>query len=95
VSIHHSVISAPSLTEKSVLVRENNKFVFKVAKKATKTEIKAAVEAIFGVEVVSINTMNVLGKIKRQGRFAGKRADWKKAIVELKHGQTIAQFGDM
>ncbi len=94
-SIHHSVISAPSLTEKSVLVREDNKFVFKVAKKATKTEIKAAVEAIFGVEVVSINTMNVLGKIKRQGRFAGKRADWKKAIVELRNGQTIAQFGDM
>jgi len=95
VSIHHSVISAPSVTEKSVLAREDNKFVFKVAKNAKKPEIKAAVEAIFGVEVVSINTVNVLGKMKRQGRFLGKRADWKKAIVKLKHGQTIAQFGDM
>ncbi len=93
-SVHHSVIRVPSVTEKSVLAREENKFVFKVAKSATKIEIKAAVKALFDVDAVSINTLIVKGKVKRQGRFVGKRADWKKAIVKLKDGQTIEQFGE-
>ncbi len=93
-SIHHSIVRVPSVTEKSVEAREDNKFVFKVAKDATKNEIKEAVEALFEVSVVSINTLVVKGKIKRQGRYSGKRADWKKAIVKLKDGQTIAQLGE-
>ncbi len=93
-SIHHSIVRVPSVTEKSVEAREDNKFVFKVAKDATKNEIKEAVEALFEVNVVSINTLVVKGKIKRQGRYSGKRADWKKAIVKLKDGQTIAQLGE-
>ncbi len=93
-SVHHSIIRVPSFTEKSVAERENNKYVFKVAKSASKDEIKDAVEALFEVNVVSINTLVVKGKIKRQGRYSGKRADWKKAIVKLKDGQTIAQLGE-
>ncbi len=93
-SVHHSIIRVPSVTEKSVLAREDNKFVFKVAKSATKLEIREAVKALFDVDAVSINTLVVKGKVKRQGRFVGKRADWKKAIVKLKDGQTIEQFGE-
>lgn len=93
-SVHHNIIRVPSFTEKSVLGREENKYTFKVAKSATKTDIKAAIEAIYGVKVESVNTLNVKGKVKRQGRYIGKRADWKKAIVKLKEGETISQLGD-
>jgi len=95
VSVHHSIIRVPLVSEKSMEGREDNKYSFKVAKSATKDEIKEAVNALFDVEVVSINTVTVKGKVKRQGRYSGKRADWKKAIVKLKDGQTIAQLGDL
>jgi len=62
---------------------EDNRYTFKVLKDANKTEIKLAIEEAFGVKIAKINTMNVKGKVKRQGRFVGKRADWKKAIVTL------------
>ena len=94
-SIHHSIIRKPSLTEKTTVLREDNKYVFQVDKDATKTEIKEAVEALFDVKVVAVNTMNVNGKKKRMGKFIGKRADWKKAIVKLAEGQSIDQFGEM
>lgn len=94
-SIHHSIIRKPLLTEKTTELREENKYVFQVDKDATKDEIKEAVEAVFDVKVVSVNTMNVNGKKKRMGRFIGKRADWKKAIVKLADGQVIDQFGEM
>ena len=93
--IHHSIIRKPLLTEKTTDLREENKYVFRVDRDATKPEIKEAIEAVFSVKVVSVNTMNVLGKKKRQGRFVGKRADWKKAIVKLAEGQSIDQFGEM
>ena len=62
---------------------EENKYTFVVAKKANKTEIKTAIEKIFDVKVKSINTMNMRGKVKRQGATSGRRPNWKKAIVTL------------
>ena len=94
-AMHHSIIRKPLLTEKSTLLREDDKYVVQVDKDATKIEIKEAFEALFDVKVVSVNTMNVIGKKKRQGRFEGKRADWKKAIVKVTEGAEIAAFGEM
>ncbi len=74
-------------TEKGALLKEQNQYAFKVANGASKFEIANAIEAIYGVKVKSVNTINYLGKPKRQGRAkAGRRADWKKAIVTLSEG---------
>jgi large subunit ribosomal protein L23 len=95
-STFHSIIRYPSITEKNTLLRTTqNKYVFEVATKATKPQIKKAVEKLFGVTVESVNTMVVKGKEKRTGRFAGYRSDWKKAIVKIEKGQTIAKFGEV
>ena len=84
------VILAPQVTEKATYVADKyQQIAFKVRKDATKTEIKAAVELVFKVEVESVTTANVLGKSKRMGRTMGKRNDWKKAYVSLKPGQEI------
>ena len=93
-SIHHTIVRAPSVTEKSTLLRSENKYVFKVDPSATKLEIRAAIEALFDVKVVSVNTLNVKGKKKRMGRFVGKRSDWKKALVKLADGDKIDLFGE-
>lgn len=79
----YDIILKPVITENSMSQMSERKYTFKVDKTATKTEIKTAIESIFGVKVEKVNTMNVLGKTKRQGRFVGKTADWKKAIVKL------------
>jgi len=79
----YDIIIKPIVTEKSMMGMEDNRYTFKVLKDANKTEIKLAIEEAFGVKIAKINTMNVKGKVKRQGRFVGKRADWKKAIVTL------------
>lgn len=79
----YDIIIKPIITEKSMTGMEESKYTFKVLKDANKTEIKLAIEEAFGVKVAKINTLNVKGKVKRQGRFVGKRADWKKAIVTL------------
>jgi large subunit ribosomal protein L23 len=79
----YDVIIKPIITEKSMMEIEAGKYTFKVATDANKSEIRAAVEEVFGVKVQSVNTMNVKGKVKRQGRFVGKRADWKKAMITL------------
>jgi len=85
-----SVLVAPIVSEKSTIAAENdNQFVFKVQKVATKLEIKNAVELMFDVEVDSVKVLNVKGKIKRFGRSLGKRSDWKKAYVKLKAGHDI------
>jgi large subunit ribosomal protein L23 len=77
-------------TEKNDRLKENfNKFAFEVEMKANKIEVRQAVEQIFGVSVVKVNTMRVHGKVKRRGRSVGRRPDWKKAIVTLKEGDTI------
>ncbi|MBB6100180.1 large subunit ribosomal protein L23 [Deinobacterium chartae] len=82
-------IKAPLLSEKAYAGIERGRYTFWVDPRATKTDIKAAVETAFGVKVVSINTANVEGKRKRVGRFIGKRIDRKKAIVQLAEGQKI------
>ncbi len=86
---HYDVILAPHITEKSTLLSENNSLVFKVASKATKPEIKAAVEALFNVNVLGVNTMNQKGKTKRWKGKPYKRSDVKKAVVRLAEGQSI------
>ena len=71
------IIIKPVITEKSMDELQNGKYTFKVAKNANKIEIKKAVEALFGVEVAKVNTLNVNGKAKRVGRFEGRTSDWK------------------
>ena len=86
---HYDVIVAPHITEKSTLLSEHNAVVFKVADKATKPEIKAAVEALFDVKVVGVNTLTQKGKTKRWKGKPYKRSDFKKAVVTLAPGQSI------
>lgn len=86
---HYDVILSPHITEKSTLLSEQNAVVFKVADKATKPEIKAAVEALFDVKVTGVNTLFVKGKTKRWRGKAYRRSDVKKAIVTLAEGQSI------
>ncbi|MFD1983414.1 50S ribosomal protein L23 [Mesorhizobium newzealandense] len=86
---HYDVIVSPAITEKSTMASENNQVVFNVAKKASKPEIKAAVEALFGVKVMAVNTLVRKGKIKRFRGTIGRQSDVKKAIVTLADGQSI------
>ncbi|MEO7276578.1 MAG: 50S ribosomal protein L23 [Sphingomicrobium sp.] len=86
---HYDVVLSPHITEKSTMLSEANAVVFKVATGASKPEIKAAVEALFGVSVVAVNTMITKGKSKRWKGKPYKRSDVKKAIVRLAEGQTI------
>ena len=86
---HFDVIVAPHITEKSTLLSEQNAVVFKVAKDASKPEIKAAVEALFDVKVTGVNTMVAKGKSKRWKGQPYQRSDSKKAIVTLAEGQSI------
>ena len=86
---HYDVIRTPAITEKSTMVSENNQVVFNVAKDASKPEIKAAVEALFGVKVKAVNTLVRKGKVKRFKATIGKQQDVKKAIVTLVDGQTL------
>ena len=86
---HYDVVLAPHITEKSTLLSEQNAVVFKVANDATKPQIKAAVEALFGVNVTGVNTIVQKGKSKRWKGRPYTRSDMKKAIVTLAEGQTI------
>lgn len=86
---HYDIIKQPVISEKAYAGMERGVYSFWVDPKATKTEIKAAVQRAFGVTVVGISTMNVAGKRKRVGKFTGHRADRKKAIVRLADGQKI------
>jgi len=85
-----SVLRKPLLTEKVAALQDSrNQYAFVVDPAANKIEIKRAVELKYSVTVLTVNTMTVRGKVKRLGRFVGKRADWKKALVTLKAGDTI------
>ncbi len=84
-----NIILAPVITEKSESLKENNVYVFKVNKKANKTQIKSEVEHQFGVKVVSVNTTNVVQKKRRVGRYTGLTTAYKKAYVKLAEGSTI------
>lgn len=86
---HYDVIVSPVITEKATMVSEHNQVVFKVTPKATKPEIKAAVEALFGVKVTAVNTTTRKGKVKRFKGVVGRQSDVKKAIVTLAEGQSI------
>jgi large subunit ribosomal protein L23 len=92
---HRDVIIKPVVTEKSMNLLADNKYTFIVDRRANKTEIKNAVESIFNVKVDKVYTMNVKGKPKRMGRFEGRTAERKKAIVALKPGQKIPLFEGM
>jgi len=86
------IIIKPVITEDAMDRLQNNVYTFKVAKDANKSEIKKAVEQLFGVEVAKVNTMNCNGRSKRVGRFAGKTSDWKKAIITLTEGSKTIEF---
>jgi large subunit ribosomal protein L23 len=90
--IAHDIIIRPIVTEKSSALMEQNKYTFEVHKSANKIQIRQAVEQVFKVKVLSVNTMNVSAKPKRMGAFLGKTRSWKKAIVTLPAGQRIEFF---
>ena len=87
--MNSEIIIAPVVTEKSQVLATKKTYVFKVAKNANKTQIKLAIEELFGVKVKSVNTLNTKSKDKRVGRYTGKTKTYKKAIVTLCDGQAI------
>jgi large subunit ribosomal protein L23 len=87
-----SLIKRPIITEKTTRLMEQNKYCFMVDPRANKTQIKSAVEEIFKVKVKSVNTLNLLGKVKRMGRYEGRRPSWKRAVVTLEKGSRIEFF---
>lgn len=91
---HYDIIIKPVLTEKSYDYIEKKTYVFIVAKNATRTQVKQAVETIFGVKVDRVNTVNTLGKMRRQGRTQGRRPNLKKAYVTLKNDSKGIEFFD-
>ena len=89
------VLLLPVITEKSTFAKDAQRTVtFKVLRDANKVEIKDAVEAIFKVKVESVRTANFHGKKRRQGRYVGRRPDWKKAYVTLKEGEKMIEFSE-
>ena len=87
------ILKQPHLTEKTVLQKElHNQVTFLVERTANKIEIKRAIEGMFKVSISQVRVINMQGKIKRMGRFSGKRPNWKKAIVTLKQGDNIEYF---
>ena len=87
------VIRRPLITEKTSILREDGRtIVFRVASAANKVQIRRAVEQLLGSKVDSIRTSIAHGKVKRQGRFAGRRSDWKKAYVRLRAGEKMPEF---
>ncbi|WP_026477653.1 50S ribosomal protein L23 [Alkaliphilus transvaalensis] len=90
----HDIIIKPVVSEQSMTQMAEKKYTFVVSKRANKTEIKKAVEKVFGVKVDKVNTINMIGKYKRMGANVGKRADWKKAIVKLTPDSKEIEFFD-
>ena len=92
---YRDIIIAPVMSEKSVSGMQHNQYTFIVDKKANKIEIRKAVEDAFKVHVTQVRTMNYDGKLKRMGKFEGRRPSYKKAIVMVKEGETISVFEGM
>ena len=91
----YEILRRPLITEKTTNLKEGQRtLAFEVHRDATKPEIKKAVETLFGVKVEDVRVANVHGKVKRQGRFVGRRPDWKKAYVVLKKGEKMVEFFD-
>jgi large subunit ribosomal protein L23 len=87
------VIRRPLITEKTTTLREDGRtVVFEVARAANKVEIRHAVEQLLGAKVSDVRTANAHGKVKRQGKFVGRRSDWKKAYVKLREGEKLPDF---
>ena len=87
------VLRRPLITEKTTILREDGRtLVLQVATAANKVEIRHAVERLFGSKVAEVRTASVQGKLKRQGRHVGRRADWKKAYVRLRAGEKLPEF---
>jgi large subunit ribosomal protein L23 len=85
-----SILKRPIVTERSTLLKEGNRYVFEVDADASKGQVREAVQRVFRVEVLAVNTMNVRGKFRRRmGPRGGYRPDWKKAVVTIKKGQEI------
>jgi large subunit ribosomal protein L23 len=92
----YDVIKRPIITEKGVEKKDNERtLAFEVAQDANKTQVKAAVERLFKVKVEEVRTSNVGGKLRRRGKFAGYRSDWKKAYVKLKAGEKVPDFAEI
>ena len=92
----HQVLKRPLVTEKGVAVKDENRTLcFEVAPGANKTQVKSAVEKLFKVKVEEVRTANFEGKLRRRGRFAGYRSDWKKAYVRLKPGEKVPDFAEI
>jgi large subunit ribosomal protein L23 len=92
----HKIIKSHIVTERTTALKQaNNEYIFEVDKHANKHHIKEAVERVFNVKVADVRTLIVPGKIKRMGRYEGKSATWKKAIVRLKDKQVISMFENM
>ncbi|AFZ21906.1 50S ribosomal protein L23 [Allocoleopsis franciscana] len=89
------LVRRPIVTEKATLLLEQNKYVFEVIPKATKPQIKAAIESLFEVKVTSVNTLNPPRKKRRVGKFVGYKAQYKKAIVTLAEGDSITLFPEV
>ena len=88
-----AVLRRPLITEKTTIIREDGRtLVFQVASDANKIDIKRAVEQLLGSKVESVRTALAHGKMKRQGRFFGRRSDWKKAYVTLREGEKLPEF---
>jgi large subunit ribosomal protein L23 len=89
----YEILNRPLITEKSTIQKEStNQLTFEVDRRANKVEIRRAVERIFNVRVVAVQTMQMKGKVKRFGRILGKRRNWKKAIVTLAQGEHVEFF---
>jgi len=87
------VIRRPITTEKTTVIREDGlTLVFQVATEANKIDVRRAVEQLFGAKVASVRTSLVHGKVKRQGKYSGRRSDWKKAYVKLREGEKLPEF---
>jgi large subunit ribosomal protein L23 len=90
------ILRRPLVTEKGVEKKDNERTLcFEVSADATKTQVKNAVEKLFKVKVAEVRTANFEGKLRRRGRFAGYRSDWKKAYVKLKDGQKVPDFAEI
>jgi large subunit ribosomal protein L23 len=92
----HDVLKRPVVTEKGITKKEEERTLcFEVAAGANKIQVKQAVEKLFNVKVEQVRTANFEGKIRRRGRFAGYKSDWKKAYVKLEPGQKVPEFTEM
>jgi large subunit ribosomal protein L23 len=92
----YEVIRRPLLTEKGVTKKETERTLcFEVHSDANKIQIRAAVEKLFKVKVEGVRTVNLVGKLRRRGRFSGYRSDWKKAYVKLKAGEKVPEFAEI